>query len=64
MNKWINNETKQWKKPSQIWTPSGPRLPPILGGGSSAASTLKIWDLKPLNMKTLFEQKKKKNIFA
>ena len=34
----------------------GPPLFPILGG-SSAASALKIWDIMPPYLKTLFEQK-------
>ena len=46
----INNEN------SQIWTPSGPPLPQFWGG-SSADSPLKIWDVIPPYMKTLFEQK-------
>ena len=54
MNKWINNEKNNEK--TQIWTPSGLLLPPILGG-SSAISPLKIWDVMPHYPKTLFEQK-------
>ena len=35
-------------------------LPPILGGwGSSAASSLEIWDVMPPYLKRLFEQKQK-----
>ena len=45
----IENEKK-------IPPPFAPSLPPILGG-SSAASPLKIWDLMPPYLKTLFEQK-------
>ena len=54
MNKWINNENKQWKKTNlyPLWTPFAPIL-----GGSSAASPLKIWDVMPYYLKTLFEQK-------
>ena len=36
-----------------------PPLPPILEG-SSAASPLKIWDVMPPYLKTLFEQKTEK----
>ena len=42
------------KKPN--FDPSEPPLPPILLG-FSAASPLKIWDVMPLYLKTLFEQK-------
>ena len=53
----INNEKRQ------IWTPCGHLLPPILGGGgSSATSPLKIWDVMPHYLKTLFEQKNRKLI--
>ena len=34
----------------------GPPLPSFLGG-SSATSPLKIWDVMPYYLKTLFEQK-------
>ena len=45
----INNEKKK-----KIGHP----LLPILGeGGSSSASPLKIWDVMPSYLKTLFEQK-------
>ena len=37
----------------KIWTPFAPNF----GGGSSAASPLKIWDVMPPYLKTLFEQK-------
>ena len=40
-----------------------PPLPPILGG-SSAVSPLKIWDVMPTYLKTLFEQKHKIDNFA
>ena len=35
----------------------GPPLAPIFWGGSSADSPLKIWDVMPPYLKTLFEQK-------
>ena len=35
----------------------GPPLPPILGGGKGATSTLKIWDVMPPYLNTLFVQK-------
>ena len=35
-----------------------PHLPPFwVGGGSSATSSLKIWDVMPPYLKILFEQK-------
>ena len=34
-----------------------PPFAPHFGGGSSAASPLKIWDVMPPYLKTLFEQK-------
>ena len=37
--------------------PLSPLLLPFLGGGSSAASPLKIWDAMPSYLKRLFEQK-------
>ena len=40
------------------WTPLNHHFPPILGG-STAASPLKIWDVMPPYLKTLFEQKTK-----
>ena len=38
----MNNENKQWKKPNldRLWNPVALNF----GGGSSAASPLKIWD--------------------
>ena len=43
------------KKPNL--DPSGPPLPTIWGWGSSADSSLKIWDVMTQYLKTLFEQK-------
>ena len=37
--------------------PPPPFAPHLGGGGSSAASPLKIWDVMPPYLKTLFEQK-------
>ena len=37
--------------------PLAPSFPSILGGGSSAASPLEIWDVMPPYLKILFEQK-------
>ena len=45
-------KTKKNNEPPPFFPP----LPPILGG-SSAASPLKIWDVMPPYLKTLFEQK-------
>ena len=49
---------KTLKKKTNL-DPSGPPLPPIffLGGGSSADSPLKIWDVMTPYLKTHFEQK-------
>ena len=47
---------KIYNEKSLIWTPSGPPLPPTLGG-SIADSPLNIWDVMPPYLKTLFEQK-------
>ena len=48
----INNE----KKPNldSFWTPFAPKF----GGGSSADSPLKIWDVLPPYLKTLLTKKK------
>ena len=42
-----------WKRRKKQTTP----LYPLFWGGSSAASPLKIWDVMPPYLKTLFEQK-------
>ena len=44
MDKWKNNENKQWKKPNldSLWTPFAQIL-----GGCTATSLLKIWDVIP-----------------
>ena len=52
MDEWKNNKNKQWKKAK-----FGSSLPLILGG-SSATSPLKIWDVMPED--TLRAKKKKK----
>ena len=44
---------------SHIWTPLDPLYPQLWGGGSSADSPLKIWDVMTPYLKTLFEQKTK-----
>ena len=44
---------------SQICPPFGPHLPPILEGGSSTTSPLKIWDVMPHYLMKLFELKTK-----
>ena len=48
---------KTKKKRTLFFAP--PLCPPLFwgGGGSSAASPLKIWDVMPPYLKTLFEQK-------
>ena len=37
--------------------PLAPHCPNLRGGGSSAASPLKIWNVMPPYLKTLFEHK-------